>query len=214
MNNITKERLESELTMYGNICNKILNDMNTTQKNTTDLKLKGKLESRIIGFEKLVNFVFDETQFIKAPASTKYHLAIKHGLLLHSISVAKLAMKMNNTLKAEIPIYKLLTVALFHDLGKENQYVVNQPTNKQKQYGYSANPPFLWNPNQEYNEHESRSLYYLSQYIQLDEDEWVAIQYHNSPWDGTTKCAFKQNKLLTILQMCDYYSTVYLEERE
>ena len=46
-----------------------------------------------------------------------------------------------------------------------------------------------------------------------DEDEWAAILYHNSPWDGIMKCAFKKNKLLTILQYADYYSSLYLEDR-
>ena len=43
--------------------------------------------------------------------------------------------------------------------------------------------------------------------------EWVAILYHNSPWDGVVKPAFKKNKLLTILSYADYYSSLYLEDR-
>ena len=53
----------------------------------------------------------------------------------------------------------------------------------------------------------------MSKFIDLDKDEFMAILYHNSPWDGVTKPIFRQCKLLTILENADYYSTLYLEDR-
>ena len=59
------------------------------------------------------------------------------------------------------------------------------------------------------NKHEIRSLQIIGEYTNLTEDEFLAIQYHNSPWDGNRDCAFYKCKLMTILQMADYYSVLY-----
>ena len=210
---ITNEQFSLEVKMFEGLCNKAQTDLEAYITGATDLQLKEKLSKRFEDFEKLVNYVINETKFINAPASTKYHLCIPHGLLIHSNSVTKIAIKLNNALNCEIPLYKIITTALFHDLGKHDNYIVNEPTEKQKQYGYKANPPYLFNTSNNYNEHESKSLYIISKFLELDEDEWTAILYHNSPYDGITKPAFNKNKLMTLLQYSDYYSCLYLEDR-
>lgn len=213
MKEITKEQFASEIKIFEGLCNKAQNDLQLIIDNSENLKLKEVLVKRYNDFEKLVNYVINETNYINAPASTKYHLCIKHGLLIHSLNVTKTLIKLNNSLNCNIPLYKLITVGLFHDLGKHDDYIMNEPTDKQKAAGYKANPPYLYNNENEYNEHESQSVYLISKYLQLDEDEFVAILYHNSPWDGVTKCVFKPSMLLNILQFSDYYSTLYLEDR-
>ena len=112
-----------------------------------------------------------------------------------------------------MPIYKCITTGLFHDLGKHNDYTKKEPTEKQKAAGFKATPPYEYNTSGIYDEHESESIFIISKYMELDKDEFMAILYHNSPWDGVTKPIFRQNKLMTILQNADYYSTLYLEER-
>ena len=213
MQEITSEQFAQEMKTFEGLCNKAQNDLQAYIDGCADLQLKDKLLRRYQEFENFVNFVVSQTNFINAPASTKYHLCIPHGTLIHSNSVAKTVIKLNNALGCNIPIYKCIMAGLFHDLGKHDDYIVNEPTEKQKAAGYKANPPYLFNTANEYNEHESQSLYIISQYVHLDEDEWVAILYHNSPWDGVTKPAFKKNKLLTILSYADYYSCLYLEDR-
>lgn len=213
MQEITSEQFAQEIKTFEALCNKAQNDLQSYINGASDLHFKEKLQKRYDEFDKFVTFVVNETQFINAPASTKYHLCIPHGTLIHSNLVTKTGIKINNALNASIPIYKIITTHLFHDLGKHNDYTLNEPTEKQKQYGYKANPPYLFNIENQYNEHESESLYIISQHLQLDEDEWTAILYHNSPWDGVVKPAFKKNKLMTILQYSDYWSSLYLEAR-
>lgn len=213
MQEITSEQFAQEMKTFEGLCNKAQIDLQTYIDGSADLQTKDKLQKRFNDFEKFVNFVVQETQFINAPASTRYHLCIPHGTLIHSNSVTKLGIKLNNALGANIPLYKIITACMFHDLGKHDNYIINEPTEKQKQYGYKANPPYLYNTENTYNEHEGKSLYLISKYMQLDEDEWSAILYHNSPWDGVTKPAFKKNQLMTILQYADYYSCLYLEDR-
>lgn len=213
MQEITQEQFTQEMRTFEGLCNKAQNDLLSYIDGCEDLKLKEKLEKRLNDFENFINYVINQTNFINAPASTKYHLCIPHGTLIHSNSVTKVLIKLNNALESNIPLYKLITVGMFHDLGKHDDYIINEPTEKQKQYGYKANPPYLFNTENEYIEHEAQSAYLIQKYIDLDIDEFVAILYHNSPWDGVTKPAFKKNKLLTLINYADYYSCLYLEDR-
>ena len=216
MQEITNEQFAQEMKIFEGLCNKATNELQSFINGAAascDMQLKDKLQKRYDEFNNLVNFIVNHTNFINAPASTRYHLCIPHGTLIHSNSVTKTAMKLNSALGCNIPLYKLIPTCMFHDLGKHDDYIVNEPTEKQKQYGYKANPPYLFNTENNYNEHESQSLYIISQHMHLDEDEWTAILYHNSPWDGVTKPAFKKNALMTLLQYADYWSCLYLEDR-
>lgn len=212
MENITSEQFAQEMKTFEGLCNKAQIDLQAYIDGATDLKLKEKLQKRFQDFEKFVNYVVNETQFIHSPASTRYHLCIPHGVLIHSNLVTKTAIKLNNALGCNIPLYKVITCSMFHDLGKHDDYIENEPTPKQKAAGYKATPPYLFDES-EYNPHESESLYLIQKFIDLDEDEWVAILYHNSPYDDVKKVSFKQNMLLTILQYSDYWSSLYLEPR-
>lgn len=213
MNDITMEQFEKETKTFENLCNKVIDNIDFLINETEDLKHKDKLIKRKEDFNKFINYIINETNFINAPASTKYHLSIDHGLLIHSNSVTKVLLKLNQAFNAGIPIYKIITVGLFHDLGKHNDYIPKEPTEKQKAAGYKATPPYEYNTSGIYDEHESESVFIISKFMDLDKDEFMAILYHNSPWDGITKPAFRQNKLMTLLQMADYYSTLYLEPR-
>lgn len=213
MNDLTMDQFAQEMKIFEGLCNKVINDLDNHINNTNDLQLKDKLIKRKKDFDKFVNYVVNETNFINAPASTRFHLCIDHGLLVHSNSVAKTILKLNQALTCEIPIYKCIIVGLFHDLGKYNDYIKKEPTEKQKAAGFKATPPYEYNTSGIYDEHESESVFIISKFMELDKDEFMAILYHNSPWDGVTKPIFRQNKLMTILQNADYYSTLYLEER-
>ena len=212
MRELNQEEIEREIKTFENFCNKAQTNLQLYINGCEDISLREKLQKRFNDFEKLITFIINESHFIQAPASTRYHLCIRHGLLLHSNLVTKTALNLNKSLNCDIPIYKVITDALFHDLGKHDDYIENEPTEKQKAAGYKATPPYLFDE-AEYNPHESESLYILQKFIDLDEDEWVAILYHNSPYDKVEKVNFKQNKLLTILQYSDYWSSLYLEPR-
>lgn len=205
MEELTTQQFEQEMKLFEGFCNKALSSIEDNINDTNDLQLKDKLVAKKDNFTKFVNYVINETNFINAPCSTKYHLCIPHGLLTHSNSVTKILIKLNNTLNANIPLYKLIICGLFHDLGKHDDYELN--TEKNKYYA-----PYVFSQSS-YSEHEQQSVYLLMKYNLLDEEDFIAIISHNSPWDGVTKCNFKQNKLMTLLQMADYYSTLYCEDR-
>lgn len=176
------------------------------------------------GFISLMEKVESTTDFLNSPASTKYHLCVKHGLLYHSVSVCKLLIKLTKTIfPGEIDIDSTIIVALLHDLGKAGTdkaqcYIEREPSEKQKQCGYKASPPYDYNQDILWMNHEDRSLYLINKLCHkydiefcLTEEEWGAIAYHNEPWHNSDS-SFHKNKLMTALQNCDYISACYMEE--
>ena len=59
-----------------------------------------------------------ETTWLTSPASTRYHLNVKGGLLLHSVGVAETLLRIKDTLAPDISDESCVIVGLFHDLGK------------------------------------------------------------------------------------------------
>ena len=167
MKDLTLEQFEQEMKIFEGLCNKAIDNLNFYIEDTKDLQMKDKLTKRRTDFENFVNYVVNETNFINAPASTRYHLSIEHGLLVHSNLVTKTLLKLNQSLNCEIPIYKIISTGLFHDLGKHNDYIPKEPTEKQKAAGYKANPPYEFNVAGIYDEHESESVFIMNKFIRI-----------------------------------------------
>ena len=77
-----------------------------------------KLANRKEQIMKFKSFLEIETCWLTSPASTRFHLNIEHGLLLHSVSVTYNALKIKNWLAPDISDESIVIAALFHDLGK------------------------------------------------------------------------------------------------
>lgn len=75
-------------------------------------------ESRRESFERLVKFAEERTEYLTAPASTKYHLNRENGLLEHSCNVTETLIRLRKTLAPDIPLSSCIIVGLFHDFGK------------------------------------------------------------------------------------------------
>ena len=70
MNDLTMDQFAQEMKIFEGLCNKTINDLDNHINNTNDLQLKDKLIKRKKDFDKFVNYVVNETNFINAPAST------------------------------------------------------------------------------------------------------------------------------------------------
>jgi len=160
------------------------------------------------GFIDLMNYLENDTEWLTSPASTRYHCSYESGLLDHSVSVAKTILRLKKILAPEIKNSTALLVGLLHDVGKEGQYIMKPPTVKQQQAGFPGS--IVYNEDITWMEHASRSLHIISKFINLTEEEWSAIEYHDQPYYGQS-CAFRSNKLMTLLQNSDYWSACYLE---
>ena len=81
------------------------------------------------GIENLMEWLENETDFFKAPASTRYHGSYEGGLLEHSLNVyERLMWEMEKLIgRGWEEIYSpetIAIVALFHDLCKIDRYVL------------------------------------------------------------------------------------------
>lgn len=161
-------------------------------------------------FRRLIFHLEEDTEWLKSPASTRYHCSYTGGLVEHSTYVAELAIRFKKLLATELSMESVAFCGLMHDIGKIGLYIQKEPTEKQIQYGYPGS--IVYNEGVlDSSHHEYRSLKMIGEFVRLTQEEYEAIQYHNSPWNKNIECAFYQNKLMTILQMADYYSTLYLE---
>lgn len=171
--------------------------------------IEGSDEPRKEDMLRLIMYLEEKTEWFKSPASTRYHGSYEGGLIEHSVNVAELCLKLKKFLAPEISICSAVFTGLMHDIGKVGLYVQKPPTEKQLQYGYPGS--IVYNDNI-LLKHEERSIQMIQEYVHLSEDEYLAIRFHNSPWDGNKDCAFYKCKLMTILQNADYWATIYMEK--
>lgn len=180
-------------------------------------RLKSIVVERKQEFETLINFIEKETAWLTSPASTKFHLCREHGLLEHSCNVAETLLKIKATLAPHISDESCVIVALLHDLGKAGmpgnpQYLINEPTPRQKQYGYPATYPYRFNNDLTYLSVPIRSIYLALQYIHLSEEETQSIVYHDGQYvEDNKSVATNEEPLTLLLQYADNWSGFVLE---
>ncbi len=180
--------------------------------------LKNRVVKRKDEFDALINFMENETDYLNSPASTRFHLCRKQGLLEHSVNVAETMLKLRSSLAPEIDEESCIITALIHDLGKAGmpgapQYLENEPTPKQKQYGFPASIPYRINESLVYLSVPVRSLYLAIPHISLSESEVQAVMYHDGQYvDDNKSVATKETPLLLLLQYADTWSTFVIEK--
>jgi len=171
-------------------------------------------------FDRLIHFMENETSWMNAPASTKHHLCREGGLLEHSINVAETMLKIKAAIAPEISDESCVIVALLHDLGKVGmpgrpQYFVNEPSEKQKKYGYKPDYPYRFNSELTYLSVPVRSIYLALQYISLTEEEVQAIVYHDGQYvEDNRSCATHEEPLTLLLQYADSWSGFVIEKEK
>ncbi|MCL2487079.1 MAG: HD domain-containing protein [Oscillospiraceae bacterium] len=179
--------------------------------------LKQKVTDRKDCFDRLITCIEKETAWLTAPASTRFHLCREGGLLEHSINVAETLLKLKALLAPEISDESCVIVGLLHDLGKAGvpgtpQYLINEPTPRQKQYGYPATYPYRFNTDLTYLSVPARSLYLILPYIPLTEAETQAILYHDGQYvEDNRSVAAKEERLTLLLQYADNWSGFAIE---
>lgn len=82
------------------------------------------------------------TGYAEAPASTKFHLCVKGGLLIHSVMVAELALRLSANTPVICSREALLAAALLHDIGKCGFHTTEGPEDA----GGTHQPRYVPNP--------------------------------------------------------------------
>ncbi|MCL2819575.1 MAG: HD domain-containing protein [Oscillospiraceae bacterium] len=181
--------------------------------------LKSKVVKRADDFVALMDFLENETHWLTAPASTRFHLCRENGLLEHSVNVAEIMLKLKDTLYPVIEDESCVIVALLHDLGKagmpgEPLYLKNKPTDNQRRAGYGPTYPYSYNSNLTYLSVPVRSLHLALPYLPLSEEETQAIVYHDGQYvDDNRSVAKNECPLTLLLQYADNWCGFVVEER-
>lgn len=180
-------------------------------------QLKTYVKVRRNDFLNLLDYLERETDWLNAPASTRFHLSVKGGLLAHSCNVAETLLKLKKELCPDISDESCVICGLFHDLGKVGMpgdplYLVNDPSEKQVRYGYKPEYPYRYNKELMHLSVPIRNLYYLLPRISLSAEEVQAIVYHDGQYVEANKdVATKETPLTLLLQYADNWSGFALE---
>lgn len=171
-------------------------------------ELKSKVIERKKEFDEFINFLETKTTWLSAPASTKYHLSVEKGLLKHSIGVTKTLLKLRELLAPEISEESCVIVGLFHDVGK-----IGMPWSPRY---LKTKDGYAYNTNQVEMSIANRSLYLVTKYISLSDEEAQAILYHDGQYIQENKfIAHRECPLTLLLTFADTWTAaVYEEGRE
>lgn len=146
------------------------------------------------------------TDFYTAPASTRFHDACNHGLVMHTLRVYNQAMQLVKLPKfANVEIDSIALCCLVHDWCKIGLYesylknVKNEATGqweKQQAFKFTESAhPFG---------HGVTSLYMALKFFKLTEEEALAIRWHMGAW-------YKAENEANDLQLAnEEYPTVHL----
>ena len=177
-----------------------------------------KLDNRKQQVMKFKSFLENETSWLTSPASTRFHLNIEKGLLLHSVGVTYNALKIKDLLAPDIPDESVVITALFHDLGKvglpgKPYYLPNKNKWEIEKRGmnYKVNPDIVT------MNLGVRSLYIISQHVTLSETEAQAIVAHDGIYPvngGVVNLDYhhKECRLQMILHFADKWTAAVEED--
>ncbi len=178
-----------------------------------------------------VNYVIEDLEelgFFEAPASSKFHLNVKGGLVTHSLNVCKTALRirevmnsMNYTMQEALPKESVIIAVLLHDVCKADIY---KPAIKKQKNSYG-----IWVDKPGYDvvydkfplgHGEKSVIVLLRSGLEMTDDEIMAIRWHMNAWDlpfqsadlkGNFNMAKKKCPLLTLVQASDGLASNLLE---
>ena len=180
------------------------------------------------GIDKVLSKL-EEKGFFEAPASTKFHLSCKGGLLEHSLNVYEAAMFLREQviarkpeLEAQLPADSVAICALLHDTCKSDIYkegILNRKNADgywEKYVGYQVD----YTAGLPLGHGEKSVIMLLSWGLDLTEAEIMAIRWHMSAWDmpmqspehkESFNAAKSKSALVSLIQSADGIATGLLE---
>lgn len=178
------------------------------------------------GMENLIKWM-EENGFFTSPCSGSYHLSKIGGLAEHSNNVLDQAMKLASSIAPDISDDSMIICSLLHDLGKcgdhgKPGYVPNmvkdgRPTKAEPEQKYKQSELKPYEANKELYpiDHEIRSIKIVSKFINLTEDEELAILWHNGLYGNFRyQIQGKETPLYMILHFADMWASRVIEREE
>ncbi len=128
--------------------------------------------------------------------------------------------KIKNAIYPIVSDESCVVVSFIHDLGKvgmpgKPQYLKNEPSEKQKKYGYMPKYPYRFNTDLVYLSVPIRSIYLAARYIDLTDEEVQAIAYHDGQYVEDNRSVATREELLTLLlHYADSWSGFVIEKNQ
>lgn len=170
------------------------------------------------GIEDLIKYL-ETIGFFTAPASTQFHGAYEGALVEHSLNVCHLAKRLCLNWLTDEEVLKMndsiIICALLHDVGKCGQFGKQlYVPNILKSGKPSETKPFERNKDLMTLPHEIVSCIEITKYIDLTEDEQLAIAWHNGLY-GTFKYDIqgKETPLYMIIHFADMWASRVVESK-
>lgn len=192
-----------------------------TRENVDEIyaDLKSKMIKRKTEFDHFIDFLENRTSWMTAPASIEGALSHEKGLLIHAVGVAKQLLRSKDTLMPQLDDESAIIAALFHDVGKvgvegKPLFLVEEkvtPSALGLGLGRSVTTSFyIENPKLVPMSVGVRSLFLVSQYMLLSDDEAQAICYQNNH----EEIAGHEIPLTILLEMANKWQTKIYENDE
>ena len=175
-------------------------------------QLLGRVKKRREHVARFVEWLERETNYFTSPASSRYHLAMEGGLLIHSVTVTEILLKLKEVLYPSIEDESCVIVGLFHDLGKVGYpgkplYIPNPDEQSRPQRPYVRNPELVS------MSIPARSLYLISSFIPLSAEEAQAIMYHDGQYlPANREIAGKEEPLTLLINYADSWASFVVEK--
>lgn len=168
------------------------------------------------GIDDLLEWLYS-SDFVSAPASTKYHGAEPGGLLAHSLNVYDELKR----LLAAYPEIKaseetVAVVSLFHDLCKVNFYGTEKKNRKNEATGkWESYDSYIHKEKFCFGGHGSKSVFLIQNFMKLTPEEAVAINCHMGTYDDPdgkyVSKSYEQFPLAWLLHVADEAAAYLIE---
>jgi len=194
-------------------------EVNKDNVDTYYEQLKAAVVKRKTEFDHFIDFLENRTSWLTAPADVKGELACEKGLLIRSVSVTKQLLRIKDTIMPQLDEESAIIIGLFHEVGKVGiegkplfiqeessslssassalglSFSSRLSTSSSSSNAYSINNKLV------YMSVGVRSLFLVSQYMLLSDDEAQAISYA-AECDGIDGCLSPYTLILsTALKM-------------
>lgn len=167
------------------------------------------------GSEKLLAWL-QTTDFFTAPASTKFHCACEHGLVMHSINVYKVLR--GKYFEEGDNEESFALCALLHDICKAQFYKVSTRNVKNEETGAWEKKPYFAVEDAFPYGHGEKSVYLIERFVRLKPAEAMAVRWHMGGFDESVKggsyaisTAYDRYPLAVKLHLSDLEATYLLE---
>ena len=158
-------------------------------------QLKAAVVKRKTEFDHFIDFLENRTNWLTAPAEPEGPLACEKGLLIRSVAVTKQLLRIKDTIMPQLDEESAIIIALFHEVGKVG--IEGKPLFIQEETSSlgstsalglsfssrlststsSSGPSYSINNKLVHMNVGVRSLFLVSQYMLLSDDEAQAISY-------------------------------------